>query len=844
MSKYVDPSTGKPPGYMEEKPPEEEKPQKKGKIITKRKYFDPTTGKPPSEEIKGSLTKEEKTMLKTRRSITQAEAALEQAESLKDAGGAEITWGEETFDLGTMEGWRAYRQRLRDYRSEISRAKRGLWEYRTAVIGSRRPEPYTDTVLPFTRAGVAKVGPPQVATEADRRRLEAEGYTLPEDRTVYISPTGEPYYYEEEIPDAPMSLSAKLWAEAMATPESATGRLLGVLPYRKRGTKVIGGVITGAAERAATPLLGLIPGEQPLELMPGEDSLSLYDIAAAEELTEAEKRVALATGVAVEAAASYALFRGANWVGGAAIGTGGALVGRTPWLGPVLASKGVSDVMTAVGVGLTFHVAVTEGERVIDIVKADKAVGYELLMEASRVAGSITGFTRGLSFGKTVPARVERALFGGTTVPETAIVPGYVTEEGGFPRFSEEPFKPTAKGYREMAEAYAPPELRVTETGVPSWHATPSRIKGETAEGFVSMVGERPGEAGMFYAPGASKHFLRLDGGYSLSPGLPNIFTEPQLVYGEFPGVEATGLGKSSSELAKLLQESAGTGKLLMPGEQMSEAQAILGPGTEMTRVAEGRFWADIGGKPVKLQRFLPKGVFPEVPTAETMIAEQLFARHAETVSSLIRGTPTTYIPIISPVADRELKRVESEMRRVSASVSKPSGSFTTTSSMDISVPTIPSIPGVTVSSRTTRRKPSTPSRRRPSRGGPSPTLGLPSVDFPSPSTDYPSPSDPGYGPTTPSYPSRGIPSLPTTPDYPGVDYPAEKPYRPEPTRKKKKKGRKKRRGAAERRLDPLAWTFPPVKMPDVAMPRVPASEAAVPKMKDVEFKVEVPKLE
>jgi len=57
--------------------------------------------------------------------------------------------------------------------------------------------------------------------------------------------------------------------------------------------------------------------------------------------------------------------------------------------------------------------------------------------------------------------------------------------------------------------------------------------------------------------------------------------------------------------------------------------------------------------------------------------------------------------------------------------------------------------------------------------------------------------------------------------------------YRPFLAGEKKKRKKSGRRAAAERRLDPLKWTFPDVKMP----------EATVPKMEDIKFKIEVPEI-
>ena len=180
-AKYVDPTTGKPPYYKEP-----EKKEKKVKFTPRGKYVDPTTGKPPDEEPE---------LEKAQGDIKRAEETLKQAESLKQAYGSIVTWGTETYDLGTTQGWKAYNQTLRERKSEIQAAKRGLREYRFAAITSQAPKPRTDTRLPYTAKEIREIGPPRTASAADIRRLRAEGYELPEDRTIYISPGGEVYYY-------------------------------------------------------------------------------------------------------------------------------------------------------------------------------------------------------------------------------------------------------------------------------------------------------------------------------------------------------------------------------------------------------------------------------------------------------------------------------------------------------------------------------------------------------------------------------------------------------------------------------------------------------------------------
>jgi len=636
---------------------------------------------------------------------------------------------------------------------------------------------YTQTLYETPEAPEFKElhGPPQTATPSMIKKLRAEGYDLPEDKKIYVSAAGQVYYYEEEIPEPRKALSMELWEESVKIAEDDIGRAAGFIPYHKKGVPQFKAQLVGSLEQALTPLLGLIPGEQPFELTEGEVGVSWRNIDEPRfGFSEAEATRAKLGGIAAEAAADIVLMAAAYGAGSVVIGASGAAVSGIPTLGPMLEKGGVwlaNKLNTPIGKAvLVAPIVAIEGVKVIELKEQGETnpdIAAEIVLDAAKLYGAAMGISWGLSYGKQLPAKVERLLRGGTTIPEEAFIPKYVLEGENFPKFSEEPYPPTAKGYEEMAKAYTPKELRIADEAIPSYHATPGSLEGKTPEGFITQIGERPGEGGMFFAPAGSKHFLRIEPGYSLEPGMPNIFSEPKWIYGEFPGVVETGLGKSSPELAKILEESAGSGKLFMPAEQMSEAQAILGPGTEMATVKEGRFWADMGGKTVKIERVIPKTLAEalKLKTVKIESIESLLSKQAASESYLYGPQKTTYLPILSShdllkKADSSLKKVSapktssSQLSRVStiesslkkADSSLKVGSKTTSYTLEPS--------SLTVSSKitsliSTRKTPSYPSPSYPE-----PTY--PSLSYPEPS--YPPSTPPSYPPSTPP---RTPPSYP-----------------------------------------------------------------------------------
>jgi len=764
--------------------------------------------------VAGEPPQEAPSIEETKQRIEEAKEAIKTAESYKQAVGSTITWGEQTYDLGTTQGWKDYQQAIREAKSEVRTAERNVKRYEFQEISRQAPKPATPRI---TRLDIAETGPPKIATPSDISRLRSEGYDLPEGKTIYISPSGQPYYYEGEIEEPEKSLSRQLWEESEQIDTSEIARFFGV-PYSTKGVRQIGAVLTGSVEQSLTPILGLIPGEQPFELMPDEQSFDWRGLGF-DDLPKGKLFAARVTGKVTEQALSFGLYSAAAAGGGAVIGASGALVSKLPYVGPALEVGGAwaSSILSSGPAQVFFAAPIVaiEWEKV-KTMKAEGRAGWEIAAEieidAAKLFGTAYGFSSGLSYGKQLPTKMERLLKGGTTVPKEAIVPENVlTGEGRFPRFKSEPFEPTAKGYTQFAEKYTPPELRITEKGIPSYHVTTAPIKGDFTtkpglrvgtlkydEALGRFVGR--GEYAFWVGPASSTHFARIGSeGYSLTPGVPNIFGgEAKILLGEYAGVEMTGLSKSSAEFANMLKASEGSGKLFMPLEQMGEAQAGLAPGTMMVKVP-GDYYTDIGGKTIKIDRFLPKiltdalGVEgPSIPYSEYL------SRKAAGASSLVGEQPTTYLPIIS--SSELLKKADSSLKRVS--VSKASSSkISRVSTIESSFKKADS--SLNVSSRITSYTP------EPSYFS---ETSYPKSSYPEP--DYPSPSYP-----EPTYPE---------PSYPDPSY--KEPTRTPPSyipRKRRGplilttgKGKKKKKGAFEFRVD-----FKEPKLPDIGTFKIPGFE-------------------
>jgi hypothetical protein len=384
------------------------------------------------------------------------------------------------------------------------------------------------------------------------------------------------------------------------------------------------------------------------------------------ELSERDIKIAELTGFTTEAAATLGVGYGVGYVAGASLGLAGSTISKIPRIGPYFTSAGakiVNVLNTPLGkAALTAPIVITQGVKTYGLIQSGRSraeVVGETVIDASRLLGTGIGLSRGISFGRQLPVKVEQKIRGGEVFQESEIVPEYVTSgEKRFPGFRKEPFEPTPQGYRAMSQKYTPSQLRITEEGISSYHTTDAPIKGD----FVSQIGKRTGtlryseelgkfvgkgEYGMFYAPASSTNFLRLGKqGYSLSPGVQNIFGESKIIYTEFPQVQATGLSKSSPQLASILSESGGSGVVFMPSEQLSEAQVILGPGTQMVSVKDGRFFADIGGKTVRIERYLPSAFSDSLPLGTKVSAEQLAAQQSLYTSYLFNRPGTTYIPV------------------------------------------------------------------------------------------------------------------------------------------------------------------------------------------------------
>jgi hypothetical protein len=580
-------------------------------------------------------------------------------------------------------------------------------------------------------------------------------------------------------------LSLQLYQYAQTLPSEATGPF--GFRYNPKGLFTIGSILTGSVENVVSPILNLIPGKQLFEVEPGMTSISWRNLPS--ELTETERKMGFISGGAAEFGLGVIEAIGIGKVAGAAVGAGGSILSKVPVVGSKLTAGGaaVSEFIgkrpIIGGLVLGAPIVALEGiktEKMIQRGEPLQNILGSLAIDVGEMFAFSKGFSSGLATGQSLVNRAERAIFGGETIMGKAIVPEYVRSgESEFPGFKNEPYKPTPAGYKAMAESYAPPEIRIGE-GVPSYSATTSQM------GKQIVVGEG-GPPYMYQAPALSPHFLRMGGaGESLAPGIPNIFGRPTIIYGEFEDVVASGAGKvaiesslkgiaageGGGELGGFLKSLKGTGTLVMPAEQLGEAQAILTGGEKLTEIP-GRFWGELDTGLVPIRRFLPA---LEGEAAGVSIGE--LASSGYSISGV---RATTYLP--SP----------------SLLVSTPSGKPSTSKIVKYESPSLPTsistpsslkYPGASIISKypvsSTTKYPglSTPKYPEPS-----------TIKYPEPSTPkYPEPYSPKYQPPAIYYPEPPTieypkpPSPPSYPKPPGPTYPGPKPFTPPSTGERKEK--------------------------------------------------------
>jgi hypothetical protein len=448
-------------------------------------------------------------------------------------------------------------------------------------------------------------------------------------------------------------LSGSLWDQSKNYSAGDVEKLLGIIPYSPKGAFEIKAILAGSLENIVSPILNLIPDRQPFEVLPTEMNISWKNLEG-RGLSADKLFVGQATGATAELLGTYLGSLGVGYVAGAGLGLAGSAITRIPKVGDYAFKAGAaiskigsgSGIVGALGkTALIAPIAVFEGAKLYEMNAKGEPIWKITAQGAIDLTGMVgfgQGLTKGIQVGQSIPNQLSRLINGGVTVKSSEVIPEYVLSgEKGFPQFGEEPYPPTPEGYRQMALRYTPEELRIAGK-VPSFHATDVDIVGALAD--EGAAAGRHG-TGMFWAPATSPNFLRVSSEASLSPGLPNIFGQPTLLQGSFDDVITTGLSKSSGKLVGLGEKYLGTGTLMMPVEQLGEAQAIIPAGTKFVSTG-GRFWLDFGdGVLIEI-----KQVLPEI-TASAAGLSGAVVDVAKPSYSLTYSKTTPYLPTVASMA-------------------------------------------------------------------------------------------------------------------------------------------------------------------------------------------------
>ena len=458
-------------------------------------------------------------------------------------------------------------------------------------------------------------------------------------------------------PPTPASESMELYRQSLKVPIGTRSHVyIGPLDisYDERGYLQWLASVRGGVESVLTPLEGLVEGEQPFEVMPGETSFTWRDVAKS-DIAEDKKFWAQVAGGTVEAAGTYALMRGVGVVAGIPVGLVGSTVARIPYVGTkaweagtALATWGASPEGKFV---LGAMLVIPEGFRLASI---EKKYDWQTAVAQGAIdVGGIFGFGQGLSYGlnlgASIPEHIIRKVKGGITlkaseVTQESVLAGkerFTTFKGEGDELGEYPtvqLRETARSFKIVSERYTPPIIEMPEGLITGYSATDfGEIATSLSKGGVPEGGL------MWYAPAVSKPFLRIgSSAYSIQPGLPNIFGRPTIVQAGFTDVLKTNLGKSSEALVKLAEKYVGTGIALMPVEQALEAQAVIGGGTILKQFG-GNVWVDFGwGILVPLRQ-----VLPGITAASLGIAGETFTVKG-LLNALNNPTPTTYVNVVA----------------------------------------------------------------------------------------------------------------------------------------------------------------------------------------------------
>jgi len=624
--------------------------------------------------------------------LGQIENAINMQETVIDTADAQLTVADniiadaDKYDFSSYEGGKTqYIKDVAALKVEVAAAKENLTQLTSLQIAQQTyltnlqktigVNSITETtdyyVVTYTdEDGKEKKKRFDTKAEADKWAFD---YDIHHRKYVvtYKSEKGEDVSVEFDDPDKALRFKEALEepsiAQAYATNQLLSGHLWSIsknytdadlewflgIPYSPKYVFETQAILAGSLENVISPILNLIPGRQPYEVLPTEMNVSWKNLEgrgmSPERLFSGQ-----VAGVSAELLGTYLGTLGVGAVAGVGLGAAGGIITRIPKVGDVAFKAGA--LLSKIGAGkgviatigkaaLVAPIAVFEGAKLYSLSSSGEPLWKVTAQGAIDLTGMVgfgQGVTKGIRVGQSIPNYLSRLYSGGVTVKAAQVTPEYVLSgEKSFPQFAEEPYPPTPAGYKQMALSYTPEELRVAGK-IPSYHATEADIAASLGE--EGAAAGRHG-TGMFWSPATSPNFLRLQGETSLAPGLPNIFGRPTLLAGSFDDIVATGLSKTSPDFIRLGEKYINTGTLLMPVEQLGEAQSIIPAGTKFVSFG-GKNWLDFGGGVlVEIKRVLP------MVTATASGIEGAVIDVTRPSYSLSYRSGTPYLPTVASMA-------------------------------------------------------------------------------------------------------------------------------------------------------------------------------------------------
>ena len=233
--------------------------------------------------------------------------------------------------------------------------------------------------------------------------------------------------YEYDVKEAQRQvtaqlLSGQLWEASENLTYSDVEKFLGVIPYNPKAIFELESILAGSIENVVSPILNLIPGRQPLEVLPGEVNVSWKNLEKM-GLTGTPLVAGQVMGLTTEGLAAYLASLGVGAAIGAGAGLAGGVVSRLPVAGATLAAIGSSAAITlnqpAITGAITDAIIAVEGAK-LAMLSASGFAPWKVAATGVIDVSSVAGFIQGLKTGQTIQenfpikyADVEIPLEGG-----------------------------------------------------------------------------------------------------------------------------------------------------------------------------------------------------------------------------------------------------------------------------------------------------------------------------------------------------------------------------------------------------------------------------------------------